>query len=228
MVVSVTQGNHVIDAFSSRPSVFQPTESTGHVLALHCTAETDAVMRAHAVEAQWDAWDGSTSELLRLGWESGGWTADGRISGLDVHYAIRYDAEWRVRQFLLFRDLDQPDLWLVTDGRGRWGEMNGAERPELVGCTDVHIDGSPFAMSLSGRRLGLINGQKTNVLVARVDTETLDVSASLRWVQRVTDLHWSLAWATDFGDPAHEPLEFDVDEHHLTLTIPGHFRRVPR
>ena len=44
-----------------------------------------------------------------------------------------------MRQFLLFRDLDEPDLWLATDGTGRWGEMNGAHRPELDGCYDVHL-----------------------------------------------------------------------------------------
>ena len=55
---------------------------------------------------------------------------------------------WQVRQFLLFRDMEQPDLWLGTDGHGRWGELNAAHRPELDGALDVTIAGSPFVHSI--------------------------------------------------------------------------------
>ncbi len=57
---------------------------------------------------------------------------------------IRLSATWQVRQFLLFRDLDEPDLWLGADGTGRWGEMNGAHRHDLAGCTDVELTVTPF------------------------------------------------------------------------------------
>jgi hypothetical protein len=163
--------------------------------------------------------------VLRLGWESGGWTADGRISGLDIQYAIRFDGDWRVRQFLLFRDLEEADLWLVSDGRGHFGEMNGAARDDLTGCTDIELNGSPFAASMSGRRLGLARGDKAHVMVARIDSETLDVSAQLRRVERVGDVRWSVAWADDAGEPISDPIEFDVDDQHLTGDQHQHFRR---
>jgi uncharacterized protein len=182
-------------------------------------------VRAHAIEAHWQRWDGGTTEVLRLGWESGGWTADGRITGLNVQYAIRFDGDWRVRQFLLFRDLEEPDLWLVSDGHGRWAEMNGVERTELTGCTDIELNGSPFAASMSGRRLGLSRGDKAHVMVARIDSETLDVSAHLRRVERVGDVRWSVVWADDAGEPIGDPIEFDVDDQHLTGDQHQHFRR---
>ena len=57
-----------------------------------------------------------------------------------------------MRQLLLFRDLDEPDLWLATDGHNRWGEMNGAHRPELDGCADIELSCSPFPATLPIRR----------------------------------------------------------------------------
>ena len=75
-------------------------------------------------------------------------TPDLRISGVvsreRVQYVLRLSASWQVRQFLLFRDLEDPDLWLATDGTARWGEMNGAHRIELDGCYDITMNCTPF------------------------------------------------------------------------------------
>ena len=60
----------------------------------------------------------------------------------------------------LFRDLEQPDLWLATDGAGRWGEMNGAHRVELDGCFDLTMSTAatvtPFTATMPIRRLPLL------------------------------------------------------------------------
>jgi hypothetical protein len=87
--------------------------------------------------ARWRTWDHAHLETLVLRWENEGWTATGEVGREAVTYVVRLSATWQVRQFLLFRDLDQPDLWLGTDGAGRWGEVNGAHRPDLDGCTDI-------------------------------------------------------------------------------------------
>lgn len=77
-------------------------------------------------------------------WDNEAWTVEGTLGADDAQYVLRLGADWRVQQCLLFRDLPTPDLWLGTDGRGRWGEVNGAHRPELAGCELVEFAASPF------------------------------------------------------------------------------------
>src|SRR5687768_13026964 len=86
---------------------------------------------------QWSTWDGSHGESFTLTWENEAWTATGTVERESVQYVIRLSPTWQVRQFLLFRDLEQPDLWLAIDKRHKWGEMNGSYRPELDRCVDV-------------------------------------------------------------------------------------------
>ena len=80
---------------------------------------------------------------MTITWENEAWTASGVVGAPgehnDVHYVLRISPTWHVRQFLLFRDVDEPDLWLGTDGNGRWGEINGAHRPDLDGCVDLDL-----------------------------------------------------------------------------------------
>ena len=99
---------------------------------------------ADGYTARWQTWDDEHIETLTLRWENEGWTASGEVGRERIHYVIRLSPTWQVRQFLLFRDLDEPDLWLATDGHARWGEMNGAHRPELDGCHDIDLACTPF------------------------------------------------------------------------------------
>ena len=78
---------------------------------------------------------------------------------------MRLTPTWQVRQFLLFRDLDDPDLWLATDGTARWGEMNGAHRVELDGCYDIDLACTPFTNTLPIRRLPLHVGDTAELPV---------------------------------------------------------------
>lgn len=73
--------------------------------------------------------------LLTLGWETGGWTADGVARGPDVHYVVRVDGQWRLRQFLLFRDQEEPDLWLGVNPAGQWGRSTGRTGPSSTGAS---------------------------------------------------------------------------------------------
>ena len=75
---------------------------------------------------RWARVDGADDavESFTLEWENEAWTASGRVGREDVQYVIRVAPTWHVRQFMLFRDLDQPDLWLAIDaatpvGRGQ-------------------------------------------------------------------------------------------------------------
>src|SRR5690606_6870090 len=122
-----------------------------------------------------------------LAWENEAWTANGTVTRERVQYVVRVSPLWQVRQFLLFRDLDEPDLWLANDGHGRWGEVNGAHRTDLDGCVDVALMCTPFTATPPIRRLPLHVGDAAEVLVAVVDPETLGVVVERHRYERVAD-----------------------------------------
>ncbi len=170
--------------------------------------------------ARWLTWDGEHDETLTLLWENEGWTASGTVGREQVQYVLRLSPTWHVRQFILFRDLDEPDLWLATDGGGRWGEMNGAHRVELDGCLDVALDITPFTATIPIRRLPLHVGHTADITTLRIDVETLDVQPDHQRYTRLDTHRWSFT-RLESGDV----VEFDVDEHGLALDQPGRFRR---
>ncbi len=187
-----------------------PARHTGRVI-------DHAPFPADGYAAAWTTWDGEHTEHLSLRWENEAWTATGRVGREDVEYVIRLSPLWQVRQFLLFRDLPDPDLWLGTDGQGRWGEMNGAHRPELDGTHDVALDVTPFTLSLPIRRLPLRVGDRFELSVLRIDVETLAVEPTTVGYERIEERRWRIT-----GD---EPVEVTVDEHGLVNDLPGRFRR---
>lgn len=191
-------------------------------------------------QAVWTSWDGEDAEHVDVRWDNEAWTVSGKVSGSDIEYVLRLSPMWHVRQFLLFRDLAQPDLWLGTDGSGRWGEVNGAHRPDLDGAFDVHLSVSPLPFGLTARRLPLEIGQSTELTVARVDVDTLGVIAHRTRIERLGPHRWSIGPATSEragatpADPTSPDLDliglddvisFDVDEFGLPLDVPGRFRR---
>lgn len=175
-----------------------------------------------AIEAEWISVDGSSHEVLRLRFESGGWTADGIVTGPEIQYAIRLDEHWQIRQFLLFRDLEDPDLWLGTDGGGRWGEVNGSHRPDLDGCSGLHLACTPFTNAMAINRLGPLHvGDTAEVKVAVIDPETLAISPTVHRYTRLSESLWQFDWP-EAGYRA----ELEVDERGLVLDHPGQFQRV--
>jgi hypothetical protein len=167
---------------------------------------------------RWSTWDGEHEEALTLTWENEGWTASGLVGAHQIQYVLRLSATWQLRQFLLFRDLDDPDLWLGCDGHGKWGEVNGAHRQEFDGAADLHLPCTPFTHALPILRLPLLVGDGTELPVVVVDVETLDVQRATHRYERL-DTH---RWRFDDG----ESVELEVDEHGLPLTVEGRFRRV--
>ena len=170
--------------------------------------------------APWDDAAGA-EEALTLVWENEAWTASGVVGRENVHYVLRISPTWHVRQLLLFRDMEDPDLWLGTDGSGRWGEMNGAHRPELDGCVDIDLPCTPFTNTLPIRRLPLHVGDSADITVAYLDVETLDIQPDHQRYTRVSSHRWrfeqlSTGWTQ----------EFDVDEFGLVCDYPTLFRRI--
>lgn len=176
------------------------------------------------LEASWQSIDTSSEtadcEHLSIDFENEAWTVQGIVSGIDVHYVIRLTALWKVQQMLLFRDLDEPDLWLANDGLGRWGEVNGAQRRELGGCEDVDITCSAFTRTMAIRRLNLSVGDHRTVDTVVVNPDSLEISRARLTYTRLARRTWSI----DRDDDA-EAHRFDVDDFGLPLDIPGSFVR---
>jgi hypothetical protein len=156
---------------------------------------------------------------VTLTWDNEGWTASGNVSHHDVEYVIRLSPLWQVRQFLLFRDLDEPDLWLGTDGHGRWGEVNGAHRVDLDGGIDIALVVTPFTHAIPIRRMALDVGQEADTVLLHVDVETLGVVPAAATYRR-TGTH---EYAVTTEDGART---ITVDDHGLPLDDEPRFRRL--
>ncbi len=170
--------------------------------------------------ARWHTWDHQHLETLTLRWENEGWTATGEVGREAITYVLRLSAVWQVRQFLLFRDLDEPDLWLGADGTGRWGEMNGAHRHDLAGCSDVDLAVTPFTMSVPIRRLSLAVGHRADVTAAAIDVETLGIEPVVHRYERLAARRFRRT-ILDTGAVT----EFDVDAYGLVHDAHDAFRR---
>lgn len=179
-------------------------------------------LEGHSVS--WTGVDG-IRERLTLRFENEGWTADGLVTNPkathdDVQYVVRLSATWHVQQLLVFRDLDEPDLWLANDGTGRWGEMNGSIRRELGGCHDVDVVRSAFTRTMAVRRLRLDVGHSQAVESVVVDPETLDVTRARLTYTRLGARLWVIERDDDRAQH-----EFEVDEFGFALDLPLHFTR---
>ncbi len=176
--------------------------------------------------ARWRTWDHDHFETLTLRWENEGWTATGDVGREAITYVIRLSATWSVRQVLLFRDLDEPDLWLGTDGHTRWGEVNGAHRPELDGVTDIELPCTPFAHTVPIRRLQLDVGDAAEVLAATIDVETLGIVPIRRRYERIGHNRYTLHALPRDGDETWDvPTTFDIDEYGLVHDLADAYRR---
>jgi hypothetical protein len=184
--------------------------------------------------AEWVTADGDHAERFTLTWENEAWTATGQVERERLQYVLRLAPTWHVRQFLLFRDLDEPDLWLALDARHRWGEVNGSYRPDLDGCVDIELAVTPFTPTVPIRRLGLdrlAEGDSAQVRVLHVDVETLAVVALPVRYERTGAASWRRSVLVDAGGPdsarsrATAEREFTVDAHGLVVDEPGHFTR---
>ena len=108
---------------------------------------------------------------------------------------------------------------LGTDGRGRWGEVNGAHRVDLDGGLDIGLAVTPFTYSIPIRRMALQVGEEAPTVVLSIDVETLGVVPEPLVVRRVDVGRY------DFAE-ADRTTTIDVDEHGLCADLEGRFRRV--
>ena len=176
---------------------------------------------ADGVHACWVDVDGRVAEVASLRWENEAWTVETTLEQAQAQIVLRISAGWQVQQLLLFRDLPEPDLWLATDGGGRWGEVNGAHRHDLDGCTEVAVAGSVITQVASLRRLPLHVGHTGEVRVAVIDPERLSITPITWRYHRTHEHHWEIE---DPGSSHRHRLE--VDRYGVPLDVTDERRRV--
>ena len=199
-------GLRTIDAkMPTSMNTYQPLSSSGHSVSWQTV---NSAKQPH-------------QSTVALRWENEGWTAEGTL-GLDsAQFVLRLSAGWTVQQCLLFRDLEDPDLWLGTDSHGRWGEMNGAHRTELDGCTDIDFFNTPFTNCIPIRRLPLLVGHSATISVAVIDIETLGITKQTQQYTKVSPNTWRY-----FSVALNREVEANVDEYGFILDEPDRFQRV--
>ena len=199
-------GLRTIDAeMPNHQNTYQPLSSSGHSVSWQTV---NSAKQPH-------------QSTVALRWENEGWTAEGTL-GLDsAQFVLRLSAGWTVQQCLLFRDLEDPDLWLGTDSHGRWGEMNGAHRTELDGCTDIDFFNTPFTNCIPIRRLPLLVGHSATISVAVIDIETLGITKQTQQYTKISPNTWRY-----FSVALNREVEANVDEYGFILDEPDRFQRV--
>ncbi len=165
------------------------------------------------IHARWLSTDGAREELLQLSWENGGWTADVTVTGNDLQYVMRLDESGALRQFLLFRDAEDADLWLAYDGE-RWGEVNGTVRDDLRLCTTLALDASPCSRAFATIYLSVAGIDHAHLWVGMIDTERLEITPTLVEYMRTGEREWSVG-----GTPV------EIDSNGLPLDVVPHSRR---
>ena len=184
-----------------------------------CDVANFAPFPQSALRLSWDAADGGEC-TLEVRFENEGWTAQGSLGMDDAQFVIRMSASLVVQQFMLFRDMDEPDLWLGRDKSGRWGEINGAHRTDLDGCTDIELRMNPFPTSATMKRLPLHDLHAASINVATVNVETLEVVPNQRRFTRLSAQRWR------YTSPFHgREVESDLDEYGIILDEPHAFTR---
>jgi hypothetical protein len=179
---------------------------------------------ADGLEAHWVDTHDQVMEMLSLRWENEAWTVESQLVGAQAQVVTRLSAGWHCRQLLLFRDLPEPDLWLATDGAGRWGEVNGAHRHDLDGCTELMVTGSVGGHVAPIRRLPLLVGHTAEVRVAVIDPGTLAVQPMSRRYHRLSEQRWEVEDPTQSG--ASSSLIVEVDRHGVPWDAGDYRRRV--
>jgi len=179
-------------------------------------------------QAMWTPWSGPGLEHLRLSVDDDGVRADGLIIGVAddepfrLRYSVRCDGAWRVREVRAVRlDLAVEPVALRADGCGNWTTPEGEPVPDLDGCIDIDLSGSPFTNTLPIRRLDLPIGATRDLTMASIRVPELTVMPDpQRYTRLAADRYRYESGDSDFT------AELPLDAVDLVLNYPGIARRV--
>jgi hypothetical protein len=134
-------------------------------------------------------------------------------------YRAVLGADWTF-QSLFIRRTDERTLDLTREPNGQW-LINGRPAPELAGCVDIDISGTPFTNTLPMRRVPFKPGVPQRFDMAWIPLDSLK---PFRDGQIYTQLD-----ATHFRYEAADGTftqVLTVDEHRFVVDYPTLFRRV--
>jgi hypothetical protein len=135
-------------------------------------------------------------------------------------YEITLDPDWTFRS-VLFQRTDGVMKVISSDGKGNWVDMFDEPLPQLAGCIDIDIAGTPFTNTLPIRRhTHWVTGQPERFDMAWVPLDTLE---PVRDGQIYTPLGEG-RWRYQAADGSFEA-GITVDEDGFVLDYAGSFRR---
>lgn len=165
-------------------------------------------------------------EQLTLLQTDDGIHADSLVIGVDyrtafrLHYELRCDPQWRVRELSVSLLGDQPrELQLRADGNGHWRTPQGQPIAQLDGAIDVDIAVTPFTNTLPIRRLNLNGGESALINVLYIAVPQLEA-------QLVQQRYTCLERGFDYGRYLYESLESGYTAE-LSVDADGFVRKYP-
>jgi hypothetical protein len=186
----------------------------------------DELPRVGAWQLQ-EAYDGT--EVVRFRKGDGRTTIEGTTVGTEagipwsIHYTIRADAAWRVREATII-DYEGNKLEIQVDQTGLW-IINGKNHPELQGRLDLDLEASAVTNTIPVHRLALKEGERGESAAVYIRTVGLTVEQLDQTYLRLPDQKGELLF--DYQAPRfgyHDTLRFGKDG--LAIAYPGIGRRV--
>jgi hypothetical protein len=147
-------------------------------------------MQPPVATVSWRERGSAASHVCSLRAEEGGFELAGAGTAglgdevLEVRFTIRLDGTWATRHADV--TAGPRSLAIRADGLGGWA-VDGAERPDLQGCTDVDLELTPATNTLPIRRLGLAVGQSAQIEAAWVRVPALSVERSTQRYERLAN-----------------------------------------
>lgn len=181
-------------------------------------------MKAPLAEAAWREEESAAAHVCSFRSEEGGFelagggtaaTGNGTIA---VRFTVRTDGAWATRETSV--RAGPSAIEVRADGLGGWS-VDGAERADLQGCTDVDLEFTPATNTLPIRRLALEVGQSADIDAAWVRLPSLSVERSTQRYERLSERRYRYS-SGPFA------VELDVDEHGLVLDYPPFWVRERR
>ena len=143
-----------------------------------------------------------------------------------TRHSVVVDRRWQTRS--VFVEVLAGDglerVTLTADALGVW-TLDGRAWPELSGCTDVDLSGTPLTNLIPVRRLGLAEGEERSTETAWLDLPSLAVHRVRQTYRRLADDPEGRE-RYSYADPSFGPFTLTVDGDGLVVVYQGLFARV--
>jgi hypothetical protein len=175
-------------------------------------------------KVRWRPLAGSGLELLSIRQWSDAIRVRAALIGLPgendhgYFYDIKLGLDWTFHSISIERT-DGARLALSSDTCGNW-QADGLPRPDLSGCIDIDLSGSPFTNTLPIRRAHLPPGEPQRFDMAWIDLATLTIHRDGQVYTRLDERRFRYD-GVDSGFTA----EITVDEDGLVVSYPPLFEQ---